>query len=72
MSVNVFIDAVGLPLAIEEGFDALKSNGRLVVVGIAPASSEIRLSFFHIYLKKANIRDVNWSLYSSLHRTISP
>lgn len=68
--VDSFIDAVGLPREIETGFHALKNDGTLVVVGVAPVNSEIRLNPFLIYAKEANIRGVNWSPYS-FHKTIS-
>jgi L-iditol 2-dehydrogenase len=62
--VDVCIEAVGLPKAIEQGFSLLRERGKLIVLGWPPAESTITISPFPIYRKELEIRGSFFSPYS--------
>jgi 2-desacetyl-2-hydroxyethyl bacteriochlorophyllide A dehydrogenase len=62
--VDICIEAVGSPKAIEQGFGLIRDKGRLVVVGWPPATSTITISPFQIYRRELDIRGSFFSPYS--------
>ncbi len=62
--VDICIEAVGSPKAIEGAFDLIRDRGRLVIVGWPPATSTITISPFPIYRRELEIRGSFFSPYS--------
>jgi 2-desacetyl-2-hydroxyethyl bacteriochlorophyllide A dehydrogenase len=62
--VDVCIEAVGSPKAIEQGFGLIRDRGRMVIVGWPPATSTITISPFQIYRRELDIRGSFFSPYS--------
>ncbi len=62
--VDVCIEAVGLPRAIEQGFPLLRERGKLIILGWPPAESTITISPHRIYRKELEIRGSFFSPYA--------
>jgi 2-desacetyl-2-hydroxyethyl bacteriochlorophyllide A dehydrogenase len=52
---EVAIDATGVPSVIESAFEYLARGGRLLVFGVAPGTTTVRLSPFRIYNDEVTI-----------------
>lgn len=64
LGVDVCIEAVGAPEAIEQGFGLIRDHGRLVIVGWPPSTASITISPFQIYRRELEIRGSFFSPYS--------
>jgi L-iditol 2-dehydrogenase len=62
--VDVCLEAVGSPKAIEQGFGLIRDRGRMVIVGWPPSTSTITISPFQIYRRELEIRGSFFSPYS--------
>ena len=62
--VDICIEAVGSPKAIEQAFGLIRDRGRLVIVGWPPATSTITISPYPIYRRELDIRGSFFSPYS--------
>lgn len=70
LGVDVCIEAVGNPSAIEQAVGLIRNAGRLVIVGWAPRTASISLSPYEMYRRELDIRGSFFSPYS-FDRTIS-